>query len=178
MDNQKFITRSMEEVSAYTLSHLDKSDTVPPFDSFVVWSCKTIQNHKALLSTTLFDGMYYEVTYDGDRKKAYLDAYKKLHNEVVMSSMKITGMHDFILGASTAVKQYVYNNVELNPEYASAFDTFVAWRCKALQNYKALITTNIQTLGLYFEITYNGDKNEAYLDVYKKFDKKIVMKGE
>jgi hypothetical protein len=46
----------------------------------VVWSCKTLQNNKALLSTTLSDGMYYEFTYNGDKKELYLDAYKKWQN--------------------------------------------------------------------------------------------------
>lgn len=49
-------------------------------DIYVVWFCKTLQNWKALLSTTLPDGMYYEVTYDGDKCQAYLDAYKKFQN--------------------------------------------------------------------------------------------------
>ena len=43
-------------------------------------SCKTLQNNKALLSTTLFDGMYYECTYNGDKKEMYVDAYKKWEN--------------------------------------------------------------------------------------------------
>ncbi|WP_353960726.1 DUF6275 family protein [Enterococcus faecalis] len=37
--------------------------------------CK--QNNKALLSTNLFDGMYYEVTFNGDKNELYFDAYKK-----------------------------------------------------------------------------------------------------
>ena len=52
-------------------------------DVFIVWYCKTLQNHKALLSTTLYDGMYYEFTYNGDKDEAYLDAYKKWENRVV-----------------------------------------------------------------------------------------------
>ena len=42
--------------------------------------CKTLQNHKALLSTTVSDGMYYEVTFNGDKDEHYLDAYKKWEN--------------------------------------------------------------------------------------------------
>ena len=42
--------------------------------------CKTIQNNKAMLSTTVPDGMYYEVTYNGDKGEMYLDAYKKWKN--------------------------------------------------------------------------------------------------
>ena len=52
-------------------------------DIYIVWSCKTLQNNKALLSTTLYDGMYFECTYNGDKKEMYLDAYKKWKNIVV-----------------------------------------------------------------------------------------------
>lgn len=50
---------------------------------YVVWSCKTLQNNKALLSTTVPDGRYYEVTYDGDKQRFYFDAYVKEHNESI-----------------------------------------------------------------------------------------------
>ena len=49
-------------------------------DVYVVWMCKTLQNSKALLSTTANDGMYYELTYNGDKEELYLDAYKKWEN--------------------------------------------------------------------------------------------------
>ncbi len=84
MGNQEFINKCKQIVRDYAIEHLDKTDTVPPFDVFVVWSCKTLQNNKALLSTTLSDGMYYEITYNGDKQEAYLDAYKKFENRVVM----------------------------------------------------------------------------------------------
>lgn len=48
---------------------------------FIVWFSKTLQNFKALVSTTLSDGMYYELTYNGDKDELYLDAYKKLENK-------------------------------------------------------------------------------------------------
>ena len=42
MDNQKFIEKCKELVSAYTNNHVDKSDsiTVAPHDVFVVWYVK------------------------------------------------------------------------------------------------------------------------------------------
>lgn len=52
-------------------------------DVYVVWYCKTLQNHKALLSTTVSDGMYYEITHNGDKQETYVDAYKKWENFVV-----------------------------------------------------------------------------------------------
>lgn len=50
-------------------------------DVYVVWFCKTLQNWKAMVSTTVSDGMYYEVTYNGNDKETYLDAYKKWENK-------------------------------------------------------------------------------------------------
>ena len=35
------------------------------------------------MPTTLPDGMYYEVTYNGDKKEVYLDAYKKFENKKI-----------------------------------------------------------------------------------------------
>lgn len=52
-------------------------------DVFIVWSCKTLQNNKALLSTTISDGMYYELTYNGDKNELYFDAYKKRENKCI-----------------------------------------------------------------------------------------------
>lgn len=83
MDNQKFISRCEQLVKEYSLDHLDKSEKVKEFDIFVVWSCKTLQNNKALVSTTLFDGMYYEITYNGDKEEFYFDAYKKFENRCI-----------------------------------------------------------------------------------------------
>ena len=48
---------------------------------FVVWSCKTLQNYKCLVSTTVRgDGIYVEYTYNGDKQELYEDVYKKLTN--------------------------------------------------------------------------------------------------
>lgn len=75
MDHQ-----ACELVRMYALGHLDKTDDIPQFDVYLVWKCKILQNWKWLISTTLIDGMYYEVTYNGDKKEWYLDAYKKFDN--------------------------------------------------------------------------------------------------
>lgn len=78
-----FLNRAVNLVSDYVEEHLDKSDEKPKYNTFVVWYCKTLQNFKALLSTTLPDGMYYEVTYNGDKDEIYLDAYKKFENRKI-----------------------------------------------------------------------------------------------
>ena len=83
MTDVKFFEFSKNAVRNYIINHLDKSDTVPNFDVYIVWYCKTLQNWKALLSTTLFDGMYYELTVNGDKDEAYLNAYKKWDNNCI-----------------------------------------------------------------------------------------------
>lgn len=50
------------------------------YEVYVVWYCKTLQNWKVVLSTTISDGAYYEVTYNGDKQETYLDVYRKFEN--------------------------------------------------------------------------------------------------
>ena len=85
MGNDKFLKLCKKIVKDYANEHLDKSDNVQIDEDniFIVWSCKTLQNNKALVSTTLYDGMYYELTYNGDKKEIYLDAYKKFENKAI-----------------------------------------------------------------------------------------------
>lgn len=82
MNEKDFVRLCKEIVAAYANDHMDETDntSIVVDDVFVVWLCKTLQNSKALLSTTLFDGMYYELTYNGDKKELYFDAYKKWEN--------------------------------------------------------------------------------------------------
>ena len=75
--------KAIDIVRDYVERHLDKSDPKPEFEVYTVWKSKTLQNWKYLLSTTLFDGMYYELTFNGDKSEWYLDAYKKFENVVI-----------------------------------------------------------------------------------------------
>ena len=50
---------------------------------------------------------------------------------------------------------------------ADTIDIYVVWLSKTLQNNKALLSTD-KGDGRYYEITYNGDKDEFYVDMYKK----------
>ncbi len=76
--------KAIKIVQDYVIDHLDKSDNIPYYKDnlivYIVWQCKILQNWKFLISTSLPDGMYYEVTYNGDKKEWYLDAYKKFEN--------------------------------------------------------------------------------------------------
>ena len=77
--------KAKQIVIDYYNEHVEKTDNKKLTESevFVVWFSKTLQNWKALISTTISDGMYYEVTHNGDKKETYLDAYKKWENVCV-----------------------------------------------------------------------------------------------
>lgn len=85
MDNKEFVELCKEKVVDYNNNGINvtntKSSVAITTDSvYVVWLNRTLQNNKALLSTTVEDGMYYEVTYNGDKNKLYFDAYKHVEN--------------------------------------------------------------------------------------------------
>ena len=85
MNEKKFFERVKNLVADYTNELIAENSTlqVSPDDVYVVWFCKTLQNWKALASTTLVDGMYYELTLNGDKQEIYLDAYKKFENRAI-----------------------------------------------------------------------------------------------
>ena len=74
--------KAKQIVADYFNSHVDITDgkQITTDDVYVVWFCKTLQNWKALASTNVSDGMYYEITHDGDACKTYVDVYKKWEN--------------------------------------------------------------------------------------------------
>ena len=87
MDERKFIKKCKEFVKSYyndRVESIDKNGKITTDDVFVIWFCKTLQNSKALLSTNVPDGMYYEITYNGDKNvmltrsgKTFLLKYSK-----------------------------------------------------------------------------------------------------
>ena len=79
--------------------------------------------------------------------------------------------------ARRIVKEYHNAHAkQLHKKQIGINNVFVVWFCKTLQNWKALVSTNVSD-GMYYEITHNGDKNETYVDVYKKWEN-YKVKGE
>lgn len=85
MINKNTMKLIKETIRDYVNEHIDKTDKmqITVDDVYVVWFCKTLQNWKTLASTTVPDGMYYELTYNGDKDEMYLDAYKKFENRCI-----------------------------------------------------------------------------------------------
>ena len=83
--NDAMLDRAKELVVRYFNEHSERTDNfkLTKDDVFIVWFCKTLQNWKALVSTTVSDGMYYEITHNGDKGETYIDAYKKWENVCV-----------------------------------------------------------------------------------------------
>lgn len=85
MGNDKFTDICKGIVKEYYNREIAKTldEMISEDDVYIVWLCKTLQNNKALASTTVPDTRYYELTYNGDKKEIYVDAYVKEKNYAV-----------------------------------------------------------------------------------------------
>lgn len=73
MDNDKFLKRAKKCVADNVVELIEE-------DLYIVWFCKTLQNWKALISTDVVNGLYWEVTHNGDKNETYVDMYTKTNN--------------------------------------------------------------------------------------------------
>ena len=83
LGSTRFLEKAKELVVDYFNKEVDKTDnsSIKLDDVYVVWHCSLLGNHKCLISTTIPDGMYYEITYNSTKGEIYLDSYKKWKNE-------------------------------------------------------------------------------------------------
>ena len=80
MDSRVFLDVVKSIITEYWNKSLaDGQSSLTADDIFITWLSKTLQNAKAMASTTL-DDRYFEVTYNGDKDEIYLDVYKKKEN--------------------------------------------------------------------------------------------------
>ena len=84
---------------------------------------------------------------------------------------------EFELAACTAISRYFNDNADVTGVYLSPDDIYTVLSCKTLQNNKGLFTTPVKD-GLYYEVTYNGDKQELYIDCYQKLKNFAVKVSE
>lgn len=83
MAYELYTDKAKRIVFEYIKPRLEKTDKHVTFaqdEVYVVWFTYILGSWKALVSTTLPDGMYYEVTYNNEDHETYLDAYKKFDN--------------------------------------------------------------------------------------------------
>ena len=74
------IEKAIMLVKQYVNEHIDHTNPHAEPAVFVIWQAVILQNFKCLISTTLPRGMYFELTYDGDRECWYIDVYRKAEN--------------------------------------------------------------------------------------------------
>lgn len=82
---------------------------------------------------------------------------------------------DYLLIARTVVFEYVKTKFDKSdplPEF-SINDVYIVWFAKTLQNWKACLSTNLPDR-MYYELTYNGDKDSLYIDAYVKLENKEI----
>ena len=80
MTQEKFIEICKENVKLFENERTDIDGKIQIDDVFTVWSCKTLQNSKCLMSTPVKGAYYYEFTLNGDKEEIYMDVYKKAVN--------------------------------------------------------------------------------------------------
>ena len=77
--------------------------------------------------------------------------------------------------AINAARTVLLNELNCSADRLELSDMYVVWFCKTLQNWKALVSgVNIKK---YIEVTYNGDTQEIYVDVYQKACNKCLKDG-
>ena len=80
MKHEKFIEICKENVKLFENERTDIDEKIQIDDVFTVWSCKTLQNSKCLMSTPVKGAYYYEFTLDGDKREIYMVVYKQVVN--------------------------------------------------------------------------------------------------
>jgi hypothetical protein len=76
---------------------------------------------------------------------------------------------EFVGKAKTLVRDYTNENLVEKNAVIGTDNVFMVWDCRILGNIKALFATTLRD-GMYYEVTYNKQKDEIYLDAYRKIE--------
>lgn len=83
-DPDKYALAAKQLVSIdYSQHHVEGEDETDSEDFYIVWFVKVLGNWKAMVSTDLESGLYWEVTFNGNTGQAYVDEYRKHHNQAI-----------------------------------------------------------------------------------------------
>lgn len=84
LSSEEFMKRAKAKVYEMALASLCPTDDLSMFtinDVYIVTHAFILKNQKAMVSTTLKDGKYYEVTYNEAKSEMYVDQYVKVQNK-------------------------------------------------------------------------------------------------
>lgn len=73
------VDEALALVREYIDSHIDHAD----YTLFVVWQSTVLQHFKCLITSTISFGMCFDLTYDGDSRCWYLNAYRKIDQQEI-----------------------------------------------------------------------------------------------
>jgi hypothetical protein len=162
-------------VYEFVRSHLDPSDE--KYASFGISEVYVVQftyilgNWRAMVSTSLPDGMYYEVVYAKHRGSARLDAYKRSdHQEFFVSA--VPGPDLEIWAKGTVADHFV--SAQAYPVNRSMLTISIISSVYIIGCWKALISPANFDDGVVYEITFDPRKRVAYLDPYKLFESREI----
>lgn len=71
------------------------------------------------------------------------------------------------------IRNYILDHLDKS-DATPEFEVYIVWKCKALQNWKYLLASTLPD-GMYYELIYSGNKEEWYLDAYKKFQNTVII---
>ena len=81
---------------------------------------------------------------------------------------------EFEVLAQKIVVDYISKHTLAPGGILPKFAVFTVWLSKVLENNKGMFACTLPD-GRYFEVTYNGDKNEFYLDTYSKVSNEVIQ---
>lgn len=93
-------------------------------------------------------------------------------------------MDNFIENCKNAVMQTLSFPISMYPSHQSRMQDVklvykslnIVWFSKTLQNHKALVMSTSEDFDyVYWEVTYNGDKHEYYVDKYIKQSNTVIL---
>ena len=119
-------------------------------DVYVVWFCKTLHNFKMLLSTTVPDGMYYEVTCDVEKEETYLDVYKRI-DHIVIPEYTINNRKQFMDRVSELARSmFVFKDADTRETFVNDIqritDFFVNHAIATHSHYKINENTHVEAM--------------------------------
>lgn len=82
-DFRKIAKRAISRYINGNLSPLDRLSIISENDVIVVWECKILQNNKAMFIAKKNPNVYFEFSWNGDKKEGYLDVYHKCRNLII-----------------------------------------------------------------------------------------------
>lgn len=74
--------------------------------------------------------------------------------------------------ACAIVMDYILSHLD-HGDPTPEIEVYIVWKNYLLRNCKYMISSNLPD-GMYYEVTFNGSKNEWYLDAYKKFENRVI----